>query len=162
MLGRMFFRSCCILPLNLWDRTVEPKLPSISVPRRASSRAQQEGFIVLGPMLQGWQYVCLLSSGSWGVGNGGGVERERERGGGMKMKSKPQTQLWQKGYKWARAETQAASTGLLGSQEQTSLAQGRFLRTWLFCKISFVLYSPSNSPCFHPLPKCRLQHRALL
>lgn len=87
----MFFRSCCILPLNLWDRTVEPKLPSISVPRRASSRAQQEGFIVLGPMLQGWQYVCLLSSGSWGVGSGGGVEREREEGGNENEIQTPNT-----------------------------------------------------------------------
>ena len=60
MLGRMFFRSCCIRPLNLGDLMLELKLPSSCVPRTAKTRVQQEYFIVLAPMLQNWENVCLL------------------------------------------------------------------------------------------------------
>lgn len=52
ILGLMFFRSCCTRPRNLWDRIVEQKPPRSSAPSTASSRAQQEFFIVLGPRLQ--------------------------------------------------------------------------------------------------------------
>lgn len=59
MLGRMFFRSCCVRPLNLADLTVEHRIPSSSVPRTANTRAQQEYFIVLGPVSQNWQNVSV-------------------------------------------------------------------------------------------------------
>lgn len=99
MLGRMFFRSCCIRPLNLGDLTVEQRLPSSSVPRTAQTRAQQEYFIVFGPVSHSWQNVSV----SWFLQ----VWAVREKGeGGTTMKHKPQTQLQEKGYSEVQTGTQ--------------------------------------------------------
>ena len=135
----MFFRSCCIRPLNLGDLMVEPRLPSSCVPSTAKTRAQQEYFIVLGPMSQNWQNVCLLVPAALGSQR----ERERER---RKWNPSPKhscrkstTTQWELAHK-------PAEKGLPMSQKRQTLPGVRsfFLSARLFCKFTFVLYSHSN------------------
>lgn len=138
MLGRMFFRSCCIRPLNLGDLMVEPRLPSSCVPSTAKTRAQQEYFIVLGPMLQNWQNVCLLVPAALGSQR----ERESERRKwnpnprhSCRKRTTTQRELAQKRRERAARESEVANP---------TRRQVVFLSAWLFCKFTFVLYSHSN------------------
>lgn len=140
MLGRMFFRSCCIRPLNLGDLMLELKLPSSCVPRTAKTRVQQEYFIVLAPMSQNWENVSLLILAGLGSQRKGRAKDENEiqtlntaAEKGLQLSENWHINWQRKGCPWVRSSKP--------SQRRVVVF---FLSAWLFCKFTFVLYSHSN------------------
>lgn len=148
MLGRMFFRSCCIRPLNLWDLTVEQRLPSSSVPRTAKTSAQQENCIVFGPMLRNRQNV----SASWVLQvwavrekGRGGDENEIQTPNTVAEKGLQQSESWhvnceREGCTWVRSGKLSQELGGGGTVKHLIILQIHFCLLF-----SFQLFLFQNS-----------------